>query len=100
MNSEDFKKLDPTIQMSFIIAMNIRNALEDFHSKHLSDEQMQELNPIIRQATYDILNYLKLASNNESNREKITAQEVINFQIRSIPDYWELPIEKDIPKDA
>ena len=54
--------LDFAVQMSFIVAMNIRNAMEHFHSKHLSDEQMKELNPIIRQAIYDILNYLKLAS--------------------------------------
>lgn len=56
-----------------------------------SDEQMKELNPIIRQATYDILNYLKLASSDENSNEKIVAQGVINFLIQSIPDYWELP---------
>jgi len=32
------------------IAMVIRNAMEDFHCRHLSDEQMAELNPIIRDA--------------------------------------------------
>lgn len=45
MDSEDFKKLDPAIQISFIVAMNIRNNMENSHSKHLSDEQMKELNP-------------------------------------------------------
>lgn len=59
--------------MSFIVAMNIRNAMEDFHSKHLSDEHMKELNPIIRQAIYDILRYLKLTSLDESSGEKIIA---------------------------
>ena len=30
------------------IAIVVRNAMEDFHTKHLSDKQMKELNPIIR----------------------------------------------------
>lgn len=95
MNSEGFTKLDPIIQISFIVAMNIRNNMENFHSEHLSDEQMKELNPIIRQAIYDILNYLKIASNDKYSSEKIVAQGVVNFLIQSIPDYWELPNESN-----
>lgn len=93
MDTEDFNKLDPTVQMSMVIAMHIRNKMENFHSAHLSDEQMRELNPIIRQAIYDALNYLKLASNDDNSDDKVAAQELINFLIRSIPDYWELPTE-------
>ncbi len=100
MDIESFKKLDPTIQMSMIIAMYIRNEMDDFHSEHLSDKQMRELNPIIRQATYNILKYLKLASSNESSNEKVVAQDIINFQIQSIPDYWELPSDEATRKDA
>jgi hypothetical protein len=37
------------------IAMVVRNAMEDFHCRHLSDEQMAELNPIIRNAIYTAL---------------------------------------------
>ena len=37
------------------IAIVVRNAMEDFHCKHLSDEQMKELNPIIRNAIYTAL---------------------------------------------
>jgi len=37
------------------IAMVIRNAMEDFHCKHLSDTQMKELNPLIRNAIYTAL---------------------------------------------
>ena len=95
MDTEDFNKLDSTVQMSLVIAMHIRNEMENFHSEQLSDEQMRELNPIIRQATYDILNYLKLASNKENSSEKIIAQGVINFLIQSIPNYWELPNESN-----
>lgn len=81
--------------MTLVIAMHIRNEMENFHSHHLSDEQMKVLNPIIRQATYDILNYLKLASSDENSDGKIVAQGFINFLIESIPDYWEHPNESN-----
>ena len=32
------------------MAMVVRNAMEDFHCEHLTDDQMKELNPIIRNA--------------------------------------------------
>lgn len=32
------------------MAMVVRNALEDFHVQHLSDDEMRLLNPIIRSA--------------------------------------------------
>ena len=37
------------------IAAYIRSNIEDFHAKHLSDEQMKELNPLIRNAVYTFL---------------------------------------------
>lgn len=37
------------------IAAYIRMYMEDFHHNHLSDEQMKELNPIIRNAIYTFL---------------------------------------------
>jgi len=92
MDTENFQKLDTTVQIALIIVMYIRNDMEDFHCHHLSDKQMKELNPIIRQATYDILKHLRLASSNESSKEKVIAKDIINFQIELIPDYWELPI--------
>ncbi|MDP1834667.1 MAG: hypothetical protein Q8K75_01950 [Chlamydiales bacterium] len=93
MNKQDFLKLDTITKTSLIIAMYLRNELEDFHSKHLSDSQMMELNPIIRQATYNILTYLELAGGGD-----IAAQRVIDFQMILIPDYWELP-SKDSPRE-
>lgn len=62
MTRQGFEKLDPITKMSLLISMYIRNEMEDFHEKHLSDEQMKELNPIIRQAVYNILTFLKLES--------------------------------------
>ncbi len=43
-----------------LIAAVVRNKMEDFHAKHLSDAQMEELNPIIRNAIYTALVQLKL----------------------------------------
>jgi hypothetical protein len=52
-----FDPIDKEIQnglksQSKIISIVIRNAMENFHSNHLSDEQMKELNPTIRNAVY------------------------------------------------
>jgi hypothetical protein len=54
---------------------------------------MRELNPIIRQAIYNVLKYLKVSSASENSEEKVAAQNIINFLIQSIPDYWEFPTE-------
>lgn len=37
------------------VAYYVRNGIEDFHVKYLSDEQMRELNPLIRNAIYTFL---------------------------------------------
>ena len=37
------------------IAAYVRYCMEDFHVEHLSDKQMKELNPIIRNAIYTFL---------------------------------------------
>lgn len=78
--------------------MYIRNEMEDFHCKHLSDAQMKELNPIIRQAIYNILLFLKLAESEEPSLYKFAAKEIIDFQKLLLPDHWELP-NPDAPWD-
>ncbi len=37
-------------QLASYIAMVVRNAMEDFHCQYLTDDQMKELNPIVRNA--------------------------------------------------
>ncbi len=69
--------------MAMYLAMAVRNAMEDFHTEHLSDAQMRELNPIIRNALYTALVAY--------DSEKPTAQFYVDFQMRLIPDYWEQP---------
>lgn len=61
------------------IAVFIRNKIEDFHVKYLSDEQMRNLNPLIRNAVFTFLNdfgdeyTLISSSSNEKNYRPATS---------------------------
>ena len=82
--------VDKTIQeglkfQSKYIAIVIRNAMEDFHSKHLSDEQMKELNPIIRNAIYTAI-YTQ-----ENHQRSNSSKSFMDFHRMSIPKYWKGP---------
>jgi hypothetical protein len=74
-----------TQETAIYIASVVRNAMEDFHCRHLSDEQMKELNPIIRDAICTALFAY------ENYHRSIAAQNFVDFNIRLIPDYWEKP---------
>lgn len=67
------------------IAMVVRNAIEDFHCKHLSDAQMDELNPIIRNAVYTAIYAF------ESRKNSRISEAFVDFHLMSIPKYWEEP---------
>ena len=67
------------------IAMVIRNAMEDFHCEHLADDQMKELNPIIRNAICTALH----AINNHERSD--AAKRFMDYNRRMIPKYWEKP---------
>ena len=67
------------------LASVVRNAMEGFHCKHLTDAQMRELNPIIRNAIYTGLQAL-------SHYHKSTgARAFVEHQRALIPHYWEPP---------
>jgi len=68
-----------------IISIVVRNAMEDFHVKHLSDAKMKELNPIIRNAVYTALYAC------EYRKESDRVKGFIDSQIKMIPGYWEEP---------
>ncbi len=68
-----------------ILAVAVRNAMEDFHCKHLSDAQMKELNPIIRNAIATALYALEHSSSNPR------ARNYVRSTARQIPAYWEAP---------
>jgi hypothetical protein len=74
-----------TRERAMYIASVVRNAMEDFHCRHLSDEQMRELNPIIRDAIYTALYAY------ENYNRSLAAQSFVDFSIRLIPNYWEEP---------
>lgn len=65
--------------MAKAIGAYVRMGMEDFHSKHLSDEQMKELNPIIRNSIYTFLK-----DYNEDKILKISCVLKLN-----LPTYWE-----------
>ncbi len=65
------------------VAMVVRNAMDEFHSKYLSDEQMRELNPIIRNAIYTT----SYAFDHMHLSDK--AERYITYHLSMIPDYWE-----------
>ena len=67
------------------IAIVVRNAMEDFHCQHLSDEQLRELNPFIRNAIYTALH-----AQEYRDGENAAASFVVHQQ-RMIPGYWEPP---------
>ena len=71
---------------AMLIAMTVRNEMENFHRKHLTDEQMAELNPIIRNAVATTLYAIS------KYRGSLTARKFLRFQERLLPSYWEEPV--------
>jgi hypothetical protein len=72
-------------RVTMYLASAIRNAMESFHVKHLTDTQMAELNPIIRNAIYTALvAHLRFEDSD-------AAKEYVEFCLRCIPTYWEDP---------
>lgn len=53
------------------IAVHIRNGIEDFHWKYLSDDNMREINPRIRNAIYTFLVFYEKENNSLPNCNNI-----------------------------
>lgn len=62
-----------------VIAAYVRDNMEDFHCEHLSDSQMKELNPLIRNAIYTALTDIE-----EDNLIRAYMIQKVN-----LPEYWE-----------
>jgi len=69
-----------------VLAMQVRNALETFHTQNLSDAEMHELNMIVRQALFDAVSLLE-------SEDDLEAQRQVDYLVAMIPDYWEIPGE-------
>lgn len=90
MDSTAFSALDPLQRETLILAMIVRNGLEDFHVQHLSDSQMKDLSQIVRQSLFD---GLSLIAHIRSLKENAAPEAIraLAFEISLIPDYWEIP---------
>lgn len=86
---QEFNKLTQAQQITLLIAMHVRNEMEDFHVEHLSDAQMKQLNPIIRQAIFDIVSLTSKQPETEADQKK--AAQAIDWLVKMVPDYWEIP---------
>jgi hypothetical protein len=86
MRDEDLSQLTHKEFLTMMLSMMVRNKMEDFHCEHLSDDQMAELNPIIREGIMQGL--LALEDDSEGNMK------LLRFMGMMIPDYWEIPEEK------
>ncbi len=90
MNTPEPPELtEETQTVATYIAVVVRNAMEDFHCEHLSDEQMKELNPIIRNAIVTALH----AFNNYQQVD--AAKRFMDYNLSMIPSYWEPPTLQD-----
>lgn len=95
----------PTKRRAMFIAMFIRNEMENFHADHLSDAQMAELNPLIRNAVFTALH----AWEHVGDVEGIVAAtehfgsfamldwpephgRTVGYHLGMVPDYWEEPV--------
>ena len=86
MPNEQMPELTPeTRKLASYIAMVVRNAMEDFHHDHLSDEQMKQLNPIIRNGVCTALHAF------ENYEDSPQARQFVDFNFMLIPKYWEKP---------
>jgi hypothetical protein len=59
-----------------VIAMHVRNEMEEFHCQHLSDAQMKELNPIIRKAIYETLRQLYFLKKGTKKQRLVAIQSI------------------------
>lgn len=72
-----------------LIARFVRDAIEDFHCAYLTDEQMAELNPLVRKGILEGL--LLLAALDSANDTVRDAARTIAQTFKRPPDYWERP---------
>jgi len=74
-----------TKDMAKLIAMFVRDGMEDFHRQHLTYEQMTMINPLMRNAIYTALYAMEHAD------EDWHCDNIVESKRRAIPEYWEDP---------
>ena len=105
MDPKKYLSLSEREQHMVFLSMHIRNKLEDFHCKHLNDDQMKELNQTVRKAIIEALiiedkGLEEISEIQKSNKIPSTFQEnywahMYYFTVSMIPEYWEIPTEEE-----
>ncbi len=85
MNTNQPELSEDTQHVATFIAMVVRNAMEDFHCEHLTNDEMKELNPIIRNSICTALHAFNCYEQSDA------AARFVDFNLHMIPPYWELP---------
>ncbi len=67
------------------VAMVVRLAMDDFHGQHLSDEQMRQLNPVIRDAVFTAIYACQTSGQCPQSKY------FVDYHRAMIPTYWEEP---------
>jgi len=67
------------------VAMVVRLAMDDFHRQHLSDEQMRQLNPVIRDAVFTAIYACQTSGQCPQSKY------FVDYHRAMIPRYWEEP---------
>ena len=109
MRLEKYISLSESERHMVFLSMHIRNKLEDFHCKHLNDDQMKELNQTVRRAIMEAIimeekGLEELVEIRDSNKVPSTFLEnywaqIYNFNVSMIPEYWEIPTEEEVLKN-
>jgi hypothetical protein len=72
-----------------LIAISVRNEMENFHSQHISDDVMPELNRAIRRGIYLALRNTFLLMNAQNVADYERAKVFLWFLFTTLPDCWE-----------
>jgi hypothetical protein len=97
MNPEAMNKLARNDQRAMVIAMHVRNAMEDIHADPeipLTDEVMERLNKTTRRAIWEVLEAMDKHPDADPD-----ALKMLTWTAIMVPDYWEPPSELPSPFD-
>ena len=72
-----------------LIAISVRNELENFHVQYIPDDLMPELNRTIRRGIYLALRNTFLLMNAKDVPDYERAKVFLWFLFTTLPDYWE-----------
>lgn len=89
--------MTPLQAQAMIIAVAVRNAMEDFHCEHVPNELMPELNRAVRAGVMEAPTLLDLAASDDPTLAR-GAQAALAFL--QPPDYWEPPEPPAALEDA